>query len=274
VAPAPRRNPLRHVLWLGGISGVGKTSAALEFSRRYDVRLFSAGQAFTDHGELLREAQMLEHLSGASATDLAAAYEELARHRFRVAVERLRELPTDVPVLAEGRFLLPDLVAPLAAGPQHVLFLVAAEATQRRTLASRRREKSAAAAQARFVLDQALADRIRADARARGLPVVEARDPRDTFRLVESQFLPLIRASLESPKRGDRARRRREMNDERLRYVRGRMHASALTGNPVLRLRCECDGDCSERIDVTVDDAESARARSQALLAPSHAAPR
>ena len=274
MAEAQRPTGLPHVLWLGGISGVGKTSAALEFSRRYDVRLFSAGQTFTHSEELVREARMLEEYADARGGELAAAYEAIARERFRVAVDRLLALPDDAPVLAEGRFLLPDLVAPFAASPQHALFAVAAEAMQRRTLATRRREKSDAAAQARFVLDQAIADRIVSAAEERRLTVVEVQDPADVFPAVEAQFVPVLRPWLEGDVRVGRAQRRREMNDERLRYIRGRMHASGFTGDPVLRLRCECDDDCSERFAVTLQEAEAARANGRPLLARGHVAPR
>jgi hypothetical protein len=201
---------------------------------------------------------------------MAAAYERIARDRFRVALGRIASLDTDAPVLIEGRFLLPDLIAPFVASPRLAVFVVAAAAAQREALAPRRRA-GRDAADARILRDQALADGIRGRASALGFSVLEVESPAETLGVLEDRFLPLLAEWLSGANRGDVAARRRDMNGDRLRYVRARMAATGVSTGPALKLRCECpEADCAASLAVTLEAAEAARAAGRPLLAPGH----
>jgi ABC-type glutathione transport system ATPase component len=45
---------LRHVYWIGGASGAGKSTIARRFAGRHGLRLYSTGEAMSDHAHRWR----------------------------------------------------------------------------------------------------------------------------------------------------------------------------------------------------------------------------
>ncbi len=91
---------LRHVYWIGGGSGAGKSTIARRIAAQHGFRVYSTDEA------------MLE------------TFHWFRGEGFGLIVEDLLRLPTDAGVIAEGFRLLPRLVKPLLAEPAHAVWLL------------------------------------------------------------------------------------------------------------------------------------------------------
>jgi hypothetical protein len=109
---------LDHVLWIGGMGGIGKTTAARSIARRYDLQLYSVDAHTHEHRARLPpepERSLDEIWVESAPEELARWFNDVARQHFPLIVSDLNAFPQDVPVIAEGPQLLPELVAPLVA---------------------------------------------------------------------------------------------------------------------------------------------------------------
>jgi hypothetical protein len=186
-------------------------------------------------------------------------------------VSQLLELPADAPVVAEGRLLLPDLVASVAASPERACYVLASRETQQRLLNEHRSDphRGTAALTARLARDEVLARRIRERADELGFAVLEIDDVTETAAAVADRFLPVLRPWLEQPDVGDIAGRRRELNRSRARYLRARM--LALGAERPFKLGCECSRrGCLATVTLPPEDVDAALDGPQPLLADEH----
>ncbi len=130
-----------HALWIGGPQGSGKSSIGYALSRRFGLQLYNV-----DHRTWVHEARMPPNeFSSLSLDDrwLNATPEKMlewfvttSRHRVRLVLEDLRELPDEPAVIVEGPQLFPTSVSALLRSPEQALFLVPdAEAMRERLLA-------------------------------------------------------------------------------------------------------------------------------------------
>jgi hypothetical protein len=110
-------------------------------------------------------------------------------------VDDLVGLP-DGPVIAEGRTLLPDLIAPILRSPDQALYLLVPSDVHRSLLGRRRTASGAvpnpAAIDACVARDRELADLIRERAAALDVRVVEVEHPADAAAAVERHFTPAL----------------------------------------------------------------------------------
>jgi 2-phosphoglycerate kinase len=139
---------LRHVYWLGGGSGAGKSTIARRLAARHDLRLYSTDEAMTDHGRRIT-VQDYPFLSRFAAMDMDERWVNRSPetmletfHWFRgevfgLIVEDLLLLPREPRVIVEGFRLLPHLVKPLLAGPDHAIWLLPTPGFRRAAFASR-----------------------------------------------------------------------------------------------------------------------------------------
>jgi adenylate kinase len=270
---------LSHVLWLGGMSGVGKTTAARALAGRHDLKLYSLDAHTYEHArQLPPEARSLDEVwVDTTPEELADSFERAARERFRLVLADLLALPEDVPVIVEGPQLLPEQVAPLLASPQAALFVVAERDVQRRLVTARgsdlyaRTRDPGRALENRLRRDEELARRVRAAAAGHGLPVVAVSDVRNTRAAVESRFTPLLADWIAQADHGDVAARRRDENDVRLRQLRAHLEATGAARDRSLDFSCECPAaGCTLSVRATPAEVDAARARSEPLLAPAH----
>jgi hypothetical protein len=245
----------RDVLWLGGMSGIGKTTAARAIARRYDIHLYSLDSRTYAHAEAMATPALAmsadELWLERTPEQMADDSEEEARRRFPLVLADLAEVPDDgAPVLVDGPQLLPDLVsAPslfVLAGPRLQRALVEA----RGSLTYSRTGDPERALANRLRRDEILASRVRA-----GAPVVEIMDVGETQPAVEDAFRARLDEWLARGDRGDVSSRRRDENDRRFdqwhRY--SRHEPRALEG--VLEFACECDDDgCAETVPVRLED--------------------
>ncbi|MEV5502957.1 hypothetical protein AB0M50_46910 [Nonomuraea fuscirosea] len=111
------RERLRHVHWIGGGSGAGKSTAARRLAGRHGMRLYDTDAAMPDHARRL-PPDRAPHLGRFAAMDMderwvtrspAEMLDTFHWYRgegFELIVEDLLALPADRPLLAEGFRLL------------------------------------------------------------------------------------------------------------------------------------------------------------------------
>jgi len=273
------RERVHPVLWLGGTSGIGKTTAARSLARRLDLRLYSLDARTYEHAQQLPpETRSLDELwVDTTAHALADWFEQSARERFHLVVSDLLSLPDDAPVIADGPQLLPSLVTPLLDSPRFALFVVARGDVQRRLVTERgsdlyaRTRDPERALENRLQRDALLAHRVQAAATACGLEVVAVSDVTGTGTAVEARCTPLLREWTTRRDRGDVAARRRDENDVRLRQLRAHAAAAGISLARKIEFACECNRPgCALTVAATLDEAEAARCESRPLVAEAH----
>jgi hypothetical protein len=124
---------LKHVLWIGGASGSGKTTVASRIARRHGLRLYSADtQTWAHRDRALREGHVAalrwetmtpqERWETATPDDML----EMSLHRERGAmiVDDLRRLPAAPLIVAEGTTVAPELVTSGVADRSRAVWLI------------------------------------------------------------------------------------------------------------------------------------------------------
>jgi hypothetical protein len=129
------RARLRHVYWIGGGSGAGKSTIARRIAARNGLQLVSTDDAMADHGRRMPPGDN-PFLTGFAAMDMderwlrrppgtmLETFHWFQGEGFGLIVEDLLRLPESPPVIVEGFRLLPALVHPLLAEESQALWLV------------------------------------------------------------------------------------------------------------------------------------------------------
>jgi 2-phosphoglycerate kinase len=136
------RDRLRHVRWIGGGSGSGKSTIARELAAAYGLRLYSSDNTISDHVRrsnpsdhpLLHEFLAMdidERWLNRSPSVMLETFHGFQGESFELIIEDLLALPDDPPILAEGFRLLPRLVAPLLSRPGQAVWVVPTPAFRR-----------------------------------------------------------------------------------------------------------------------------------------------
>ncbi|MBI0297446.1 hypothetical protein JBE04_24010 [Streptomyces sp. PRKS01-29] len=126
---------LRHVLWIGGGSGAGKSTVARRLADRHGWRLYATDDVMRDHtGRATPEEAPLLHRFIAMDMDerwvnrspevMLETFHWFRGEGFGLIVEDLLRLPPEPRVIVEGFRLLPHLVRPLLEAPQHAVWLL------------------------------------------------------------------------------------------------------------------------------------------------------
>ncbi|MGW0867545.1 hypothetical protein [Streptomyces sp. NPDC002611] len=132
VVPAAR---LRHVHWLGGGSGAGKSTIARRLAERHGWRLYPTDDVMPEHARRTTagEAPLLhafmamdmdERWVDRSPETMLETFHWFRGEAFGLIVEDLLRMPREVPVLVEGFRLLPHLVRPLLTAPGQAVWLL------------------------------------------------------------------------------------------------------------------------------------------------------
>lgn len=275
-----------HVLWLGGMSGVGKTTSGRAVARKFDLRFYSLDSYTLDHHQnrlkphehpaltWFTTGSVEERWVHITGREIADRFEAASRERFAIVLDDLLALPSDAPILVEGPQLLPDLVAPLVAEKDQALYFVADGDLQSSLIVGRggasydRSSDPERALANRLERDRILSERLRVDAAKQGLTVHEVHDPAQAPAIIEAQFRRVLDAWEAQTDHGDVSLRRREENDARLLQVRLYAAEVAHAAEHEIAYACECDEPgCAQTLPLTLAQAESLRTAGQRLLA-------
>jgi hypothetical protein len=145
---AALREQLRHVYWIGGGSGAGKTTVARRIAARHGLRLYATDDVMAEHARRsTREDSPLLHTFLAMDMDerwvnrppntMLETFHWFRGEGFRLIIEDLLRLPRDPGVIAEGFRLLPRLVRPLLSAPAHGVWLLPTPAFRQAVIESR-----------------------------------------------------------------------------------------------------------------------------------------
>jgi hypothetical protein len=142
------RERLRHVYWIGGGSGAGKSTIARRLAARHGLGLYATDDVMADHARRVTPADN-PFLSEFAAMDMderwvsrppevmLETFHWFRGEGFGLSIDDLQGLPVRPAVIAEGFRLLPHLVKPLVAGPGHAVWLVPTPAFRRAAFESR-----------------------------------------------------------------------------------------------------------------------------------------
>jgi 2-phosphoglycerate kinase len=133
--PAQLSARLRHVRWIGGGSGAGKTTITRQLAADYGLHLYDTDAVMANHASRsnLADAPLLhafldtdmdERWANRSPEAMLRTFHWFAGEGFELIVEDLLALPEDPPILVEGFRLLPRLVAPLLSHLDQAVWLL------------------------------------------------------------------------------------------------------------------------------------------------------
>jgi len=136
------RARLRHVYWIAGGSGAGKSTIARRLAARHGLRLYATDDVMRDHASRLtrEDAPFLSEFAAMnmdrrwasrSAETMLETFHWFGGEGFGLIFEDLLRLPGEPGVIAEGFRLLPRLVKPLLAEPAHAVWLLPAPGFRR-----------------------------------------------------------------------------------------------------------------------------------------------
>jgi 2-phosphoglycerate kinase len=129
------RAQLRHVYWVGGGSGAGKSTVARRLAARHGLRLYATDDMMADHARRCPpEVCPLLHSFMAMSMDerwvnrppeiMLETFQWFRGEGFNFIIEDLLRLPREPGILVEGFRLLPPLVEPLLLTPGHAVWLL------------------------------------------------------------------------------------------------------------------------------------------------------
>jgi 2-phosphoglycerate kinase len=133
--PAALRGRLRHVHWIGGGSGAGKSTIARRLAERYGWRRYATDDVMLDHARRTTPADapylhrfmdmdMDERWVHRSPQTMLQTFHWFHGEGFWLIVDDLLRMPARPHVVVEGFRLLPHLVKPLLATPEQAVWLL------------------------------------------------------------------------------------------------------------------------------------------------------
>jgi len=285
---------LRHVLWIGGAPGSGKTTIGRWLAHRYDLRSYNAdAYTWAHHDRSLADgdagATRWEALS-ADERWLAVPPDEMARfslemnaERFRKMVDDVRALPARPAVVMEGTPLLPWLVERHLTDDAAAVWLVPAPEFQRALLSERptttfaETSDPARALANRIERERRVSEAIERAAGERGYTVLRVDESRDvdTMKTLVEEALGASLAVAARASAGAELRAiRRSENEILLGQVRTYLERVPAAGAPEdvsLPFSCECGrSGCELRATLTPAACEQLVRGGAAIEAPEH----
>lgn len=184
---------LRKTLWIGGAPWTGKSTVARLLAARHGLATYHHDDrtrpAATPAGTTLAD-------DGPAADQLTAVLAEF-RQRFERALEELRAWESPRPVVAEGRGLRPELVAPLVDSPSRMVVLVPTELFRQHQLRHQSDAPTIPRQRTRLTRDRMLAAQAVRSARELGIRVIEIDgrlDPAGVTDVVAEHFRAYLHA--------------------------------------------------------------------------------
>ena len=132
---ATLREQLKHVYWIGGGSGAGKSTIARRIATEHGLQLYSTDDVMSDHARrsTSEESPLLhtfmamdmdERWVNRSPKTMLDTFHWFHGEGFDLIIEDLLRLPREPGVIVEGFRLLPRLVKPLLAAGGNAVWLL------------------------------------------------------------------------------------------------------------------------------------------------------
>jgi 2-phosphoglycerate kinase len=129
------REQLRHVYWIGGGSGAGKSTIAHRIAAEHGLQLYATDDVMADHARrstpgdcpLLHEfmtMDMDERWVNRSPREMLETFHWFRGEGFGMIIEDILRLFSEPGMIVEGLRLLPHLVKPLLAGRSQAVWLL------------------------------------------------------------------------------------------------------------------------------------------------------
>lgn len=145
---AELRERLRHVYWIGGGSGAGKSTIAARLAARHGLRHYATDDVMADHARrstpedspMLHQfmsMDMDERWVARSPETMLETFHWFRGEGFGLIVDDLLGLPSTPGVIVDGFRLLPGLVRPLLAAPERAVWLLPTPEFRRAAVDSR-----------------------------------------------------------------------------------------------------------------------------------------
>jgi hypothetical protein len=126
---------LRHIYWVGGASGAGKSTIARRLAAKYGLGLYSTDEAMGSHSSRclpedcpflteFKKMTMDERWVNRSPQTMLDTFHWFQGEGFGLIVEDLLQLPPDQATIIEGFRLLPEFVKPLLYRPNRGIWLI------------------------------------------------------------------------------------------------------------------------------------------------------
>ncbi|MDR2986521.1 MAG: hypothetical protein LBV34_16940 [Nocardiopsaceae bacterium] len=195
---------LRHVYWLGGGSGAGKSTIAHRIAAGHSFRLYATDTVMSDHDSRcvpedcpflvrFKAMDMDQRWLNRSPELMLETFHWFRGECFGPIVEDLLGLAGGPPVVAEGFRLLPHLVQPLLAVPSRAVWLLPTPAFRRAAFAGRgslweiagKTSNPGKALQNLLERDRLFTERLREDTRRLRLPAIDVDNTMNEDRLTE-----------------------------------------------------------------------------------------
>jgi broad-specificity NMP kinase len=118
-----------HALWIGGPQGSGKTSIAAALADRFGLQLYHVDARTWVHEARMPPTEfssltMDQRWVHPTPETMLGWFVTTSRHRFRLVLEDLRELPDEPACIVEGPQLFPTSVSAVLGAPDQALFLL------------------------------------------------------------------------------------------------------------------------------------------------------
>ena len=258
---------LAHVLWIGGPQGSGKSSIAWELSRRFDLQLYAVDARTWVHEARMPQTEfstlsMDERWVEADVPRMLEWFLITSRHRFRLVLEDLAELPDAPGVVVEGPQLFPPSVAAVLRHRRQALFLLPRPEDMRERLLARGPlpgtsdpERARANATERDLL---IAETFERDVRVLDLPHLCVDSPLDV--MIERAAAELGPMVASMPAGGDLAAVRQFENETVGTQIRLYLDSLGEDAPPEWKFPfgCECGtSGCRDTIELTVSEYEA-----------------
>ena len=147
VSPSELRERLRHVRWIGGTPGAGKSTIARRLANRHDLQLYTVEpfSKFMDRTtpdeapffHAFLSMDMDERWLRRSPQEMFETFHGFREEGFDLIVEEVLAMPADRPILVEGFKLLPRPVSPLLSDTHQAVWLLPTAEFRRKAFDSR-----------------------------------------------------------------------------------------------------------------------------------------
>lgn len=141
------RQALSHVLWIGGATDSGKSTAAQKLAERHNLQIYHYDKHDPAHHERLAKvhpayaaflaASLDERWVSPQPEELFQRAVQAFRDRFPLMIQDLMAMPGDRGIVAEGFGLLPELLAPILTYPDQAIWLAPTDAFKRASMLRR-----------------------------------------------------------------------------------------------------------------------------------------